>query len=55
MALATSLPDASSIPSKPGLEFTYEVYSTQVGLFLDTGGRDRFRVVDPNSGAESER
>jgi len=39
--------DADRRLARPELEFTYEIYVKQIGLFLDTGGEDEYRLKNP--------
>jgi hypothetical protein len=39
--------DADRRIARPKLEFTYEIYVKQIGLFLDLGGRDDYRSTSP--------
>ena len=37
----------------PLLEANYQAQATQIGLFLDLGGTDRYLERDPNTGRET--
>jgi len=39
--------DADRRIARPELEFTYEIYVKQIGLFLDLGGQDEYRSAGP--------
>ncbi|MEW6746194.1 MAG: hypothetical protein AB1486_25925 [Planctomycetota bacterium] len=52
---AFGMTDAASRPNRPALDFTYEVYSLQVGLFIDAAGNDRYLEWEGEGSERKER